>query len=239
MSKDVVSEMIETWLSEKPNRTLAVLARLSNIGESTLRRAQIGSAKPALHTIVDIGRATGKAELMLKAVEENYPTCLDVLKKGKMAVGAPIEADTSEFFESGISTKIVLSLFAKKGLTRSHVSEVYGSTGIQIVDKILAAGIANELTPGVISPIEAWYSYKSPQEVLKVMRTLNLDFDLEQLGSTTARMSVLSEAVSANDAAKIQSILDQAIILIRTVMDERSGTGEHVVAVSMLMQALK
>ena len=86
---------------------------------------------------------------------------------------------------------------------------------------------------------EKWYSHRSPQEVLRVMRNLNVDFDHSLIGSPLARMAVLTESVKMEDAARIQLILDEAIIEVRKIMDESASTGDNVVAVSFLMQAIK
>jgi hypothetical protein len=52
-------------------------------------------------------------------------------------------------------------------------------------------------------------------------------------------MSVLSESLNPAGAAKVQSILDDAIAQVRKVMDDGSTLGDNVVSVSLLMQRLK
>jgi hypothetical protein len=52
-------------------------------------------------------------------------------------------------------------------------------------------------------------------------------------------MSVLSESVNAAGAARIQTIVDEAIAKIRTVMDDPTSLGDNVVSVSLLMQRIQ
>ena len=156
-----------------------------------------------------------------------------------MAAGNPIESDTSEFFESGMGTVLFVSLFTKKGISRKDTLETYGAKGNEIVNRMIEAGIAKESKSGHLVAEEKWYSHRSPQEVLRVMRNLNVDFDHSLIGSPLARMAVLTESVKMEDAARIQLILDEAIIEVRKIMDESASTGDNVVAVSFLMQAIK
>ena len=87
-------------------------------------------------------------------------------------------------------------------------------------------------------PINEWFSYRSPDEVLRVIRNLSLDFDKAQLGTEFGRICMLSESVSPTAAREIQSIMDSAIIDIRKVLDDGSSEGDNVVSISMLMQRL-
>lgn len=239
MSKDIVTEMINNWLTERPTRSITNLMKLSGLSDSTLRRAQAGQTKPALETIVSIGTATGQRDQMLAAVEKHYPNCLNVLSNGKMSAGEPVEFDANEFLEPGTSTLLLLSLFTKKGLTRASVTESYGSTGNTILNKLVESGIAKEIEPGRIVPEEQWHCYRTPDEVLRLIRNLSLSFDKSLIGSEFARMGVLAESVSDKAAARIQAIMDDAIVEVRKVMDEPASIGDSVVAVSMLMQAIK
>lgn len=239
MAKEIVAEMVDIWLSERPTRSIASLSKLTGVGESTLRRAQLGTTKPSLDTIIVIGRATGKNDLMLKAVEKYYPGCLGALAKTKMAEGQPVESDTSEFFEDGFGTAQFIRLFARKNLTKSYLFDNYGKMGIEIAERFVSLKIATEDVAGNLVPTEKWYSFRSPSELLQTIRILNVSFDKTQLGSNFARINLLSESVNEKAACLIQAIVDDSIIAIRRVMDDPNSNGDHVLAVSTVMQAIK
>ena len=239
MSQEIVAEMVDIWLAERPTRSIAGLSKLTGVGESTLRRAQLGSTKPSLDTIIDIGRATGKSDLMLKAVEKYYPGCVAAIAKTKMAEGQPLESDTSEFFEDGFSTVQFISLFARKSLTKSCLFENYGKKGIDIAERFVALKIATEDAVGNLIPTEKWYSYRSPSELLQAIRNLNMNFDKTLLGTNIARINLLTESVNEVAATQIQAIVDESITAIRKILDDPNSNGDHVLAVSTVMQAIK
>ena len=68
------------------------------------------------------------------------------------------------------------------------------------------------------------------------MQNLNIDFDLTQLGTTSARIAIVTEAVSEEQTTKIQAILDEAILNIKKITESSSNSSEKVIAVSFLMQ---
>ena len=238
MAKDLVSEMVEEWLSARPSRNIGVLARMSGVGESTLRRIQAGTGKPSLDVIISIGRTTGARDKMLAAIETHYPSCVPVIAKSSMACGPQPEADTSEFFENSLSTTLFLSLFSRDGLSRNGVEKKHGKKGLDVLERLLEMKIAKQEGSKFFSA-EKWYSYRSPDELLRVIRNLTNDFEKADLGSDFARMSVLSESVNPAGAARIQTIVDEAIAKIRTVMDDSTSLGDNVVSVSLLMQRIQ
>lgn len=237
MSKEVLAEMVDEWLSAKPTRNIGTLARSSGVGESTLRRIQTGTGKPSLDVIISIGRATGARDKMMEAIETYYPNCAPVMMKSSMAVGSQPEADTTEFFETGLSTKLILSLFSREGLSKKSIEMTHGKKGVEILDRLLELGIAQPEGERLVST-EKWYSYRSPDEVLRVIRNLTSEFEKTDLGSDFARIGVLSESVNAAGAARIQNVVDDAIAKIRNIMDDSSTLGDNVVTVSLLMQRI-
>jgi DNA-binding phage protein len=239
MSRDAVTQMITSWIAESPSRSLKALSKKTGLGDSTLRRAHSGEGVPELDTIIDIGKATSKRGLMLEAIRTYYPNCVDVIEKGKIAEEKALESDTSEFFETGMSTKLLLTLFSRKRLIRSQVSETYGTVGLKIVDRFMELGIASETLDGQIRPSRDWYNYSSVDELLKAQLNILRDFDKDQIGSSTARIALQTEALSKEDAEKVQKVIGDAIVEIRAIMDAAKEPGEHVICVSMLMQAIQ
>jgi len=237
MAKDIVSEMIDDWMSARPSRNVAILSRSSGVGESTLRRILSGTGKPSLDVILSIGRVTGQRDKMLAAVEAHYPTCAKVIAEVRMSAGPQPEADMTEFFETNLSTTLFVSLHTRTGIPADNVETVYGRKGQEVVSRLVELGIARREGERYV-PINEWFSYRSPDEVLRVIRNLSLDFDKAQLGTEFGRICMLSESVSPTAAREIQSIMDSAIIDIRKVLDDGSSEGDNVVSISMLMQRL-
>jgi hypothetical protein len=240
MTKDYLAEMVDDWLGARPNRNIEMLAKQASIGATTLRRIQSGDrvGKPALDVIISVGRATGQRDRMLSAIETHYPHCVSLIAQGQMATGVPVDADTSDVFEDSLVTTLFLSLFTRAGLTRENVAREHGKTGESILSRFVEMGIATEIE-GRLSSSEKWYSYRSPTEVLKTIRNLTQEFNTSDLGTEFARMCVASESVNAAGAAKIQSIVDDAILHIRKVLDDEASRGDNVVSVSLMMQRLK
>jgi hypothetical protein len=238
MAKDLLAEMIDDWLAARPSRNVGALARSSGVGESTLRRIQSGTGKTTLDVIISIGRATGHRDKMLAAIETHYPHCVPVIARSAMAASPQPEGDTSEFFENSLTTSLFLSLFTHEGIFKESVERSHGKKGLDVLERLVEMGVARYEGTRIVA-IEKWYSYRSPEELLKVIRNLTLEFDKSDLGSEFARMSVLSESLNPAGAAKVQSILDDAIAQVRKVMDDGSTLGDNVVPVSLLMQRLK
>lgn len=237
-TKELVTEMVDEWLAARPGRSISMLARQSGVGETTLRRIQNASGKPSLDVIVSIGRATGQRDKMLAAIETHYPNCVPVIAKSSMGAGPQPEGDTSEFFENSLSTSLFLSLFTRDGLSRESIERDHGKKGLDIVDRFVEMGLART-EGGRVFSVEKWYSYRSPEELLRVMRNLTMEFEKSDIGSEFARLSVLSESVNVAAASKIQSIIDEAIAKVRAVMDDPATAGDNVVSVSLLMQRVK
>lgn len=237
MAREVVAEMVDEWLSARPSRNIGTLARSSGVGESTLRRIQTGIGKPSLDVIISIGRATGAREKMLAAIETYYPNCVPVIANSSMGAGPQPEVDTTEFFETSLSTILFLSLFTREGLSKASVERAHGKKGLDVLERLLEMGVARAEGTRLVST-EKWYSYRSPDELLRVMRNLTSEFEKSDLGSDFARMCVLSESVNSDGAAKVQNIIDEAISKIRKIMDDPSTIGDNVVSVSLLMQRL-
>ncbi len=66
-----------------------------------------------------------------------------------------------------------------------------------------------------------------------------MNFDKTLLGSNFARINLLTESVNEDSATRIQAIVDESIIAIRRIMDDPNSNGNHVLAVSTVMQAIK
>jgi hypothetical protein len=239
LMKEILTVMVEQWIEEKPMRTVPLLAKISGVGETTIRRAVGGSNTPALDTIVSLGRATGKRSLMLEAVLKYYPTCFEVIEKSGMGADKQPEADTSEFLEASVSTTLFLSLYTRTGLSKKSVKAQHGTKGLAILDRMIGIGVAIAKDEDHVVARENWYSYHTPEEVLRTIRNLTLDFDKSSIGSDFARMTVLSESVNSETAKRIQSIVDRAVVDIRALMNDPNSIGTDVVAVSLLMQPVK
>jgi|GEM_PF-2771241 len=238
MAKEIVGEMIDEWLTGHSSRSVALLVKLSKVSDSALRRIRDGSQVASLESIVAIGCATGQHDKMLAAVETYYPHCVNFLAKIGVAEGPQIEGDPSDLLSSSVASAIFISLLARKSLTRAAVGEQFGRSGTDVLEKLVSLGIAREDDHAFV-PIAPTYTYKTVQELLTLMGTLVSSFDKASVGSHTARLGMLTDALDPQGCAAVQNILDNAMAQIREVMDKHASVSGEVIAVSVIMQPVK
>jgi hypothetical protein len=118
----------------------------------------------------------------------------------------------------------------------SGVKERYGQKGLLCVSKLVDIGLAKRESEETVVPVEAWYSYLNAEEALAAIRSISRNFNSDDLGGPFARIAILSEGLTEESAKRVRSILDDAFVEIRKIMDNPSSRGDNVVVVSSLMK---
>jgi hypothetical protein len=243
MPKTLVGEMIETWLKERPFRSLVGLSQLTGISEGNLKRLKNSPQIPELHTLCILGVKTGQRDLADRAIAENYPESIEYFRSAWTGVEAPPkdDLDPSEFFETPDAIRIFISLFTHKGLSRAQVQESFGESGSRILNRLVEKGFGVAQDDDRVVPCEKWFSYRGPSDVTRVIRLLSYLFDQQEIGkgSPFSRIGVLTQSVTEETGRRVQAAVQDAALEVKALLDDPKNAGETVIAVSMMMQPIK
>lgn len=151
-----VNSLLDSWIGQKPNRSVSSLSRASGVGESTIRRMKNNSVLPSKDNLIKIiVTLSGEDSLLLaysklkqiesplvEMIEKEYPYLVnsDQDLKGYQKINSP---------QNYLSQMICSLSHLKKDFTETELLMVFGARAKSSLQELVSLGLV-QLTNGKI-----------------------------------------------------------------------------------------
>lgn len=134
---NTLREAVSRWESEKKTRSLSMLARLSQVSYSTVRRMMQGeTVSPSIENCLSIAEVVMTVREQSKFANQLHPT----LEKNRTNLSYPVDEDLSEFLDDeGFFPALLLSSH-KNGTDEDEVRYYFGQEVARNFKKLVDLG---------------------------------------------------------------------------------------------------
>lgn len=140
--QEILAQSIREWLDTKPNRSLRMLARLTSISYSSVRRAAEGGAEQTQEIVLPIASFVMSPGRLNEFIRSHFPR----LEKAILDVYYPANEsdDIIDFILSEEHSAIIMLASSSQGTSREEVISLFGDISGDHFDDIKAAGVLTE-----------------------------------------------------------------------------------------------
>ncbi|WP_141736130.1 hypothetical protein [Oligoflexus tunisiensis] len=141
--QEILAQSIREWLEAKPNRSLRMLARLTSISYSSVRRAAEGTVEQTQEIVLPIASFVMSPGRLSEFIRAYFPK----LEKAVLDVYYPANDsdDIIDFILSEEHSAIIMLSSSRQGTTREEVVTLFGDVSAEYFDDIEASGVLTEI----------------------------------------------------------------------------------------------
>ena len=140
--QEILAESIREWLEARSNRSLRMLARLTSVSYSSVRRASEGGAEQTQEIVLPIASFVMNPSRLREFVKANFPQ----LEKAVLDVYYPANEsdDVIDFILSDNHSAIIMLASSRQGTSRDEIIAMLGEVSAEYFDDVAAAGVLTE-----------------------------------------------------------------------------------------------
>lgn len=232
MEQNIWTSNIQTWLDNRKNASLGLLAKRADIPYPTLRRVFQGERRPSYATAVKIAFETMQVEDAICILEKEYgqpSVILRALSKGQTPMAL---ADDSRSIDRLDDFIIVSLCLAKNGCTRAAIFNRFGNSGLDRLNKLLDRGLLAEGGGRLFLKDDQ----RTPSLSKDTAKLAKLSLDLlneDSIGLPGVLGYFGVGGLSREGITRIENILNEARQAIAAVFTDGSLSGDSVLAVTV------
>lgn len=227
---------IEKWMDGKRSRTLGMLARLSNVSYSTVRRAAQGEGEPSQQVALDLASVVMAENEFREFVGSHWPALrrfvVDVnYKRGEESLHA--------FLNSEGHFKVIVLASGHDGTTEEEVKAKFGESHLSYLEDLIDSGFLTSKASGSwafdreIGDVSMGLARKCLASLAGIADPKNDKID----GASTAWVGW--ESLSADAAVRCNNVLAKAIEELFSIFNDKANRGDVLVYAGALLNVLK
>ncbi|MDB2447065.1 hypothetical protein N9W79_00405 [bacterium] len=195
---------IDKYLSERPNRSIASLARKSGLAYSTVRRMAQGEAQPELSTVITILGATLGREGFISFLKGYFPKEGAVFENHFSNTQKFSDEELDFFLRDEISNFIIHMSCTRHGTDVDTIQRILGGRGMDKLDNLVEAGYIDRRPDGKIWFYKESFAYTNFETFLISNAIHTRIFDIKNIGSDAALLAHQTETVDAEGLRQIK-----------------------------------
>lgn len=224
---------IENWLAEKPHRSMTMLARMSDVSYSSVRRLVQREGEPSHEVIMALAPIVFKKPELQEFVEQHYPQLKRFFEAASENSG---KAD--DILRSKDHFRLMVLASHESGLTLEEAIRFFGEGVTPAFEDLIESGILKPSSHRYKAYIADDYvgalSFKLARKILGDMSDV---YDGKIKAPTTAWVGWESLNVDALD--RCNSILAKASDEILSIIQDEKSKGSILVFMGTLLNVLK
>jgi len=201
---DALKREIDAYLSARPNRSIASLARKSGLGYSTIRRLAQGEATPELSTVVTVIGAIQSRDGFVSFLKEHFPKEGSVFEQHFVTTSQFSEEGLDYFLRDEISSYIIHLAATHAGTSVADISRILGERGLAKLDDLIDSGFVEKNREGQIRFYKESFAFTNFETFLQNIKLHAGYFNLKNLGSDAALIALQTESVDAEGLKELK-----------------------------------
>lgn len=195
---------IDTYISARPNRSIASLARKSGLAYSTVRRMAQGEAQPELSTVITILGAILGREGFINFLKEHFPKEGAFFESHFSTTQKFSDEELDFFLRDELSNYIIHLSCTRHGTTVEAIRRILGERGIRKLENLIEAGYIDKRADGKIWFYKESFAYTNFETFLISNAIHTRIFDVSNLGTEAALLAHQTETIDAEGLRKVK-----------------------------------
>lgn len=224
---------IDKYLSERPNRSIASLARKSGLAYSTVRRMAQGEAQPELSTVITILGAVLGRDGFISFLKNYFPKEGAVFENHFSSTERFSDEELDFFLRDEISNFIIHLCCTRNGTTVEIIQKLLGDRGMGKLDNLVEAGYIDRRADGKLWFYKDSFAYTNFETFLISNSIHTRLFDIKNIGTDAALLAHQTETV---DAEGLKEIKQAGLDYLHKVMEIKKNRPGQIPFYVTLMQ---
>lgn len=216
-------DIVTSYFDKYPNMSINGLAQKSGVGATTLRRLvnNTGKGEPAPHVVLGLVSATSKEKRLSKLVSMFDGEVGECLKKSfapyiEKEMPQQVDNDLNEVLKDQISYFIYKLSANREGTDKMQVTDLYGKTGLERMEKLIKLGFLYEKGEKVHAKKKDFsLDVKVAADHLPEMMKF---YKPEHVGAGQNLFYTLSETLNEEGIQKIKDVQKEAVKKVFDIM---------------------
>lgn len=201
---EALKNQIEGFLGERPNRSIASLARKSGLAYSTVRRLAQGEAQPEFSTVITVLGAILGREAFINFLQEYFPKEGAVFATHFQSTERFSDEELDFFLRDEISNFIIHLSCTRHGSDVDTIKRILGERGLRKLDDLVEAGFIDRRPDGRLWFYKESFAYTNFETFLISNAIHTRIFDIKNIGSDGALLAHQTETVDQNGLKEIK-----------------------------------
>jgi hypothetical protein len=232
VEQNIWTANIQTWLDNRKNASLGLLAKRADIPYPTLRRVFHGERRPSYATAMKIAFETMPTGAAIDVLEKEYGQSLSVIRAISKGQTIPISAEDGKCIESLDELITSGMCLAKNGSARAEIFNRLGNNGVEKLNKLLNKGLLVEWNGRILPKADKRLLTDCRDTVTRAKLSLDLHSDVS-IGSPGFLGYFGMGGLNEEGRASIETILNEARHAIAAVFNDEGSSGDFVLAVTI------
>lgn len=215
---------IDKYLSERPNRSIASLARKSGLAYSTVRRMAQGEAQPELSTVITILGATLGRDGFITFLKSYFPKEGAVFESHFSTTEKFSDEELDFFLRDEISNFIIHLSCTRHGTNVETINRLLGERGMNKLDNLVEAGYIDRRADGKLWFYKESFAYTNFETFLISNAIHTRLFDIKNIGTDAALLAHQTETVDMEGLKQIKQAGLEYLHKIMEIKKSRPGS---------------
>lgn len=221
---DALKNEIDQYLSERPNRSVASLARKSGLAYSTVRRIAQGEAQPELSTVITILGAILGRDGFISFLKNYFPKEGAVFENHFSTTQKFSDEELDFFLRDEISNFIIHLSCTRHGTHIDTIKRLLGERGMNKLDNLIDAGYIDKRPDGKIWFYKESFAYTNFETFLISNAIHTRLFDIKNIGTDAALLAHQTETVDEEGLKQIKQAGLEYLNKIMEIKKKRPGS---------------
>lgn len=229
---EALKREIDAYISARPNRSIASLARKCGLGYSTVRRLAQGEATPELSTVVTIIGAIKSKDEFVSFLKEFFPKEGSVFEQHFLGGTQFSDESLDYFLKDEVSNYIIHLAATRSSTTVADISRILGERGLTKLDDLIDAGFIEKDKEGVLKFYKDSFAFTNFETFLQNIKLHAGYFNIKNLGKDAALLAHQTESISPEG---LRMLKEAGLAYLNKVLEiKRSNPGNIPFFISLM-----
>ena len=212
---------IDNYLKQSLLRSIATLARETQVPYSTLRRVMHGEAVPDLATVICVLNVVCNQHQAQQFLAQHFPNTFNACNSSFLQAESPPQ-DLINQLDSEFSLEILQTIAQTEECSKEHIAKSFGEYGVRKIDDYIRAGYVKEDASGCLQFL-GLATASNPSVCLKNIRVVSKTFNRDNLGTDAAVMATIYESTDLDGLKQIKQFGIDYHQKVRTIVTNHPG----------------
>ena len=221
-----LNERIDTWLEAKERRNLAILANMSQVAYSTLRRIRNNEAKAKATTVLAISEIVMHTSDRVKFFEKYFPSI------GKIMASAYPQEDEFQAISEKVKkylrrdphNKIFNMAATSAGIAEKDIRRHLGEVGLVALEELLEDEVLFAQNGRIKFARDHWTLANADDMLNQIRRSVDY-FDKSLVGTDYAMLVNNTGSIKASHLPKVKALIEKFAIELAEIKNDPEAEG--------------